>query len=316
MDLPESVRIVEVGPRDGLQSQQRVYPLETKVKLVDLLVDAGFTTIEVTGLVKPDVIPQLADASELLAALERRPGVTYRALCPNHKGTLRAVDSQVDEVLGLITASDGYNVKNAGMTWRDNLDDLVRSAEIAREASIPMVVAIGMAMFCPYEGDTPPERIHEIVERLWAEGVTSYYLAISVGLDNPRAVYDLTASLKHRWPDSVLGLHIHNTNGMGLANALAGAQAGIEFFEGSICGIGGGIRMPYGMAPFGNVATEDLVHMFNECGVRTNLDTERVIAAARQARELLELEEPHSYALRGAVKSIVLEQGRTAPRVR
>jgi hydroxymethylglutaryl-CoA lyase len=112
----------------------------------------------------------------------------------------------------------------------------------------------------------------------------------------------------------VLGLHAHNTNGMALANALAAAEAGAEFFEGAICGIGGGIRMPYGMAPYGNVATEDLVHLFEECGVDTGLDTLAVVDTARKARELLELEATHSYALQGAVKAIVLEQGRTAPR--
>ena len=181
-------------------------------------------------------------------------------------------------------------------------------------AVFPMVQAIGAAMFCPYEGDTPPERVMDIIERLWPEGVRSFYLAVSVGLDDPRAVNDLCARVKDRWPELVLGLHLHNTNGMALASALTAAEAGAEFFEGSICGIGGGIRMPYGMAPYGNVATEDLVHMFNECGVDTGLDTMTVIDAARRIKDLLELENTHSYALQGAVKQIVLDQGRTAPR--
>ena len=177
-----------------------------------------------------------------------------------------------------------------------------------------MVVAIGCAMFCPYEGDTPPERIMGIIERLEPLGVQSFYLAVSVGLDNPRAASELTAQIKDRWPELVIGIHLHNTNGMALATALASSQAGAAYFEGSICGIGGGIRMPYGMAPYGNVATEDLVHMFNECGVDTGLDTMQVVEAAREIQTLLELDNTHSYALQGAIKKVVLDQGKTAPR--
>ncbi|MGI9658749.1 MAG: hydroxymethylglutaryl-CoA lyase [Gaiellaceae bacterium] len=314
MNLPERVEIVEVAPRDGLQAQERHYSVETKVKMLDLLADAGFKRIEVTGMVRPDVIPQLADGAEVFERLERREGVIYRALAPNVKGAQRALDVNADEVLGLIVASDSYNKKNAGMTVEENVEALVKMAELMQGATAPMVVAIGCAMFCPYEGDTPPERILGIIERLEPLGVKSFYLAVSVGLDNPRAAYELTAQIKDRWPDLVLGLHLHNTNGMALATALAAAQAGTEFFEGSICGIGGGIRMPYGMAPYGNVATEDLVHMFNECGVETGLDTMRVVDVAREIQKLLELENTHSYALQGAIKQVVLEQGKTAPR--
>jgi hydroxymethylglutaryl-CoA lyase len=314
VNLPEKVRVVEVGPRDGLQSQERHYSTETKLELIDILASAGFATIEVTGLVRPDVIPQLADGAELLARIDKRPGVTYRVLVPNVKGALRAVETPADELLGLIVASDTYSRKNSRMTVDENLEQLVQMAAISRDSGIPMVVAIGCAMFCPYEGDTPPERVLGIVERLWDEGVRSCYVAVSVGLDNPRDAHDLCARLKDRWPELVLGIHLHNTNGMALATALAAAQAGAEFFEGSICGIGGGIRMPYGMAPYGNVATEDLVHMFNECGVDTGQDTLTVVDAARRVRDLLELEETHSYALQGAIKQVVLEQGRTAPR--
>jgi hydroxymethylglutaryl-CoA lyase len=313
MKLPERVEVIEVAPRDGLQSQEP-YPTETKVEMIDILGEAGFKTIEVTGLVRPDVIPQLADGTEVLQQLNRRPGVTYRALCPNVKGARRAVEAGADEMLGLVVASDSYNTKNAGMTVDENVEQLVEMAAISRETGVPMVQAIGCAMFCPYEGDTPVERVLGIIERLWPEGVRSFYLAVSVGLDPPQTVANLTERVKDRWPELRLGVHLHNTNGMALASALAAAEAGAEYFEGSICGIGGGIRMPYGMAPFGNVATEDLVHMFNECGVETGLDTMTVVEAARKIQSLLELESTHSYALQGAVKRVVLEQGQTAPR--
>ena len=313
MKLPERVEVIEVAPRDGLQSQEP-YPTETKVEMIDILGEAGFKTIEVTGLVRPDVIPQLADGTEVLQQLNRRPGVTYRALCPNVKGARRAVEAGADEMLGLVVASDSYNTKNAGMTVDENVEQLIQMAAISRETGVPMVQAIGCAMFCPYEGDTPVERVLGIIERLWPEGVRSFYLAVSVGLDPPQTVANLTERVKDRWPELRLGVHLHNTNGMALASALAAAEAGAEYFEGSICGIGGGIRMPYGMAPFGDVATEDLVHMFNECGVQTGLDTMTVVEAARKIQSLLELENTHSYALQGAVKRVVLEQGQTAPR--
>lgn len=314
MKLPPQVEIVEVAPRDGLQAQETHYSVETKLEMLAILADAGFRTIEVTGFVRPDVIPQLADGPELLRRLDRKPGITYRVLCPNLRGAQRAADAGADEMLGLIVASDSYNLKNSRMTVEDNLAQLVDMARLSADTEIPMVVAIGCAMFCPYEGDTPPERVLGIIERLWDEGIRSCYVALSVGLDAPLTVARLCERIGERWPELRLGVHMHNTNGMALASALAAAQSGATFFEGSICGIGGGIRMPFGMAPYGNVASEDLVHMFNECGVDTGINTLKVVDAARRVRDLLNLETSHSYALQGAVKAIVLEQGRDQPR--
>lgn len=310
MELPSQVEVIEVAPRDGLQSQQTHYSVETKLEMLDILADAGFRTIEVTGFVRPDVIPQLADGPDLYRRLNRRPDVTYRVLCPNLRGAQRAAEAGVDEMLGLIVASDSYNQKNARMTVEQNMSQLLDMADVSAQSEIPMVVAIGCAMFCPYEGETPPERVLGIIERLWDKGVRSFYVAISVGLDAPTTVGSLCHQITRRWPTIRLGLHMHNTNGMALASALAAAEAGATFFEGSICGIGGGIRMPYGMAPYGNVATEDLVHMFNECGIDTGLDTLAVVDAARRIQTLLEIDTTHSYALQGAVKAIVQQQGK------
>ena len=166
MKLPDRVRIVDVTPRDGLQSLPDTYPTEVKLELVDILVDAGFETIEVTGFVRPDIIPQLADATEVVERLPRVDGVTYRALVPNLKGAELAQAAGVGEMLGLITASDTYNKKNSNMTVDENLEQLAVMAKVANDASIPLVVAIGIAMFCPYEGDVPHEAVFRIVERL------------------------------------------------------------------------------------------------------------------------------------------------------
>lgn len=314
MQLPKQIRVVDVSPRDGLQSLDETYSTEIKLALVDLLVKAGLSTIEVTGFVRPEVIPQLADATELVERLEPVDGVTYRTLVPNKKGAELAAAAGVGEILGLITATDSYNKKNSNMTVAENLDHAAAIAQVARDHDIPMVMAIGMAMFCPYDGDVPPERVLGIVERLRAEGIDELYVATSVGLDGPGTVNDLVSRILDRWPDLRLGVHLHNTNGMALANALAAAEAGATFVEGAICGIGGGIRMPYGMAPYGNVATEDLVHMFHESGVETGVELDAILDAAKDVRELLELESISSYALSGGTKEAVLERGRVAPR--
>jgi hydroxymethylglutaryl-CoA lyase len=171
-------------------------------------------------------------------------------------------------------------------------------------------------MFCPYEGDVPPARVLSMIEQMQAEGIGEFSIATSVGVDGPRAVYGLCAQILDRWPELTLGLHLHDTNGMALANALAGLQAGVGVFEGSICGIGGGIRMPHGMPHFGNVATEDLAHMFSEADVDTEVSLGPLLEAARSIRELLDLETTFSSVLKGGTKEHVLELGRTAPRSR
>ena len=150
MNLPERVEVVEGAPRDGLQAQERHYSTETKLKMLDILADAGFARIEVTGMVRPDVIPQLADGAEVFERLERRKGVTYRALAPNVKGAQRAIDVKADEILGLIVASDTYNKKNAGMTVQENVTQLVTMAELTRDSGVPILVAIGCAILAQH----------------------------------------------------------------------------------------------------------------------------------------------------------------------
>lgn len=314
MKFPERVTLVEVAPRDGLQSLERSYPTEVKVQLVELLADAGLEKIEVTGFVHPEVIPQLADAADVMAGIRRVDGCVYRALVPNVRGAERAVAAGVDEVLGLITASDTYNRKNARMTVEENLEQAAGMAAVAHEAGVPIVMAIGIAMFCPYEGEVPEERVLGLIERMRAEGVDEFYVATSVGLDGPRKVHSLCSRILDRWPEMTLGIHLHNTNGMALANALAAMDAGVTVFEGSICGIGGGIRMPYGMPHYGNVSTEDLAHMFFEMGVDTGVELRPLLDAGRAAKDLLGLETTFSSALQGGTKEDVLERGRVAPR--
>jgi hydroxymethylglutaryl-CoA lyase len=305
MHYPESVDIVEAGPRDGLQSLPRMYSTQQKVDMIVELMDAGLKKIEATAFVRPDVIPQLSDAEAVLAAVPRRPDCVLRALVPNRRGTERALAAGADELLGLITASESYNRKNQGMSIDDNLRELEHVASLAQDAGVPVVVAIGLAMFCPYDGEIPPDRVVGIIERLKASGLDAYYIATSVGVDGPRRTSELCGRLLDAWPDLELAVHLHDTNGMALANALAAMDAGVRVFEGSICGIGGGIRMPTGMPRCGNVATEDLVHLFYESGVETDLDLDKVVRASQAIADLLDLEETGGIASRGATKAAV-----------
>jgi hydroxymethylglutaryl-CoA lyase len=314
LTFPDRVSIVEVSPRDGLQSLRTTFPTDVKVALVDLLAQTGLRTIEVTGMVRPDVIPQLADAEDVLRKIERREGVVYRVLCPNRRGAERAVDAGADELVGLITASETYNRKNSNMSVAENLDQVVQMRSVAAEAGVRLVMSIGVCMFCPYEGELPEERVLELIERMLADGISEFCLATSAGVDGPRKVHRTFSLIKERWPELPMGIHLHNTNGMGLANALAAMDAGVTAFEGSICGIGGGIRMPHGMAHYGNVATDDLVHLFSEMGIETGVDFSRLLTAGHETRRLLGLETTFSYALQGGTKDAVLKQALVAPR--
>ena len=269
MQFPDNVEIVDVTLRDGLQSLERVYPTGLKLAIVDRLLEAGLKRIEVTSFVRPDVVPQLADAEAVVKGLPAGDGCRFRALVANRRGMERAAATGIGEVLALITASETYNQKNQNMSINRNLEVIGEIARVAQDHDIHVVVAIGMSMFCPYEGDIPPERVLGIISSLERAGIDEFYIATTAGLDGPRRVYELSYRVLHEHPSMKLGVHLHNTNGMALANALAAMTAGVSTFEGALCGIGGGIRFPKGSGNHGNVALEDLVNMFEEMGVAT-----------------------------------------------
>jgi hydroxymethylglutaryl-CoA lyase len=305
MRLPESVSHIEVLPRDGLQSVDRVYDLETKVRLVEILIDAGCERIELTSMVRPDVVPQLADAEELVAALPR-DSARFRVLVPNRRGAERAARLRIPEAIGLLTASDSYSLKNQRMTTAENVEAMKEVAAVCADAGIELSVIVALAMWCPYDGDTPPERVLGIVDELAELGVREITLATSAGLDGPRRVSELCSAVLDRHPEIALGIHLHEANGMALANALAALDAGATVFESSLLGVGGGIRMPDGFPVNGNVATENLVELFGELEVDLGgLRSARVLAASRAASELLGIEPERIPALAGATKSAV-----------
>ena len=279
--LPDSIDVVEVGLRDGLQSLPRVVPTGTKLELLELLLDAGLTRLEVTAFARPDVLPQLADGAELLARAPRRHGVVLRALAPNLRGARRALDAGADELLAVVCCSESYSLRNQNMSIRRSLEEALDIHGLAAGAGVPVTVALGLAFFCPYEGDTPAARVLELVAELRRAGVDRLYVATSSGMADPAHVSALCRAMLDAHPEARLGIHLHDTNGMGLANALAAADAGIRTFEGSVGGLGGGIAMPAALPGCGNVATDDLVAMFEQMGVATGVDVGRLREAGR-----------------------------------
>lgn len=289
LTFPERVTVVEVGPRDGLQSLERWIESERKVAMIDRLSDAGFPVIEVTSFAHPRVVPMLRDAEEVVARIKRRPGTVYRALVPNKRGALRAVNTNIDEILGLMTISASYLAKNQNMSIDNAIADGGQCFRVADDAGRAFIMALGMSMFCPYEGVIPPERTLDCVGRLRNAGITRFYLAASTGLEEPRQVSTLFRQAQDRFPDCEFSFHLHEKMGLAPANLLAALDAGVTTVEGSICGIGGGIAFPGDMGTVGNLPTEDIVNFLNTMGIETGLETDAVLAAARDVAALADI---------------------------
>jgi hydroxymethylglutaryl-CoA lyase len=285
-ELPASVRIREVGPRDGFQNEPEVIPTGEKVRLIGMLATSGVRRLEVTSFVRPDVIPQLADAEEVLTSIERVDGVAYSVLIPNERGLERALAhrERFDEVNLFLSASETHNRKNVNRSIAEALEGLERTIGIARGEGLRCEGVISVAFGCPFEGNVPLERVLGIAERLAAAGCAEVAFGDTTGMANPRQAGDLFAAARERLPDVELTAHFHNTRGQGLANVLAALEAGVESFE-SAFGELGGCPVPPGST--GNISTEDLASMLHEMGVETGIDLERLIAASRAVQELL-----------------------------
>jgi hydroxymethylglutaryl-CoA lyase len=306
MNIPQRMRVVEVGPRDGLQSLPKWIETDVKVRMVDRLSDAGFPVIEVTSFASPKVVPNLRDAEEVMARIARRPGTSYRALVPNARGAERALAAdRPDELLGLITASETYLRKNQNMSLDEAVEQAILAFRIADKASAGFVMAIGMAFWCAYEGEIGEDKVLSLIDRFWSAGMRRFYVAGSVGMEDPAHVGRLIGRIAASYPTIAIGYHVHNMAGFGTANILAAIDAGAEWIEGSICGIGGGVAMPGFMGAVGNIPSEDAVAMLNEMGIDTGIGTDVVLGAARDIAELLSIV-PNSHAANGGNRSEIL----------
>jgi hydroxymethylglutaryl-CoA lyase len=279
--LPLQARIREVGPRDGFQNESEIIPTATKVKLIDALARTGVRRLELTSFVRPDVIPQLADAAEVLEAVDIPEEVSRSVLIPNERGLDRALEvrDRFDEINVFMSASETHNLRNVNRGMLESLTGLERVLGRAREAGLRGEGVISVAFGCPYEGTVPAERVFEIAERLAAAGAQEIGFGDTTGMANPLQVKQFFIAARERLGEDVeLTAHFHNTRGQGLANVYAALEVGIDSFESSF-GELGGCPVPAGAT--GNIATEDVVSMLHEMGVQTGIDLRALIKCSR-----------------------------------
>ncbi|MGJ9460449.1 hydroxymethylglutaryl-CoA lyase [Oceanobacillus sp. CF4.6] len=273
------IQICEVGPRDGLQNEKILLSTEQKVQLITRLINTGIKKIEAVSFVNPKVIPQMADAEEVMKLVPKDKGVTYAGLVLNYSGLNRALKTGIDTYHVVTATSDEFNLKNAKKTVDQNVTELSKVIEESVQAKKNVVGVLGTAFGCPFAGDISTDRLLKVADSFVKAGASEITLADTTGLANPAQVNYLVAEFNKYFGDKIeLGLHFHNTRGLGLANVLAGYLAGVRTFDSSIAGLGG---CPFAPKAVGNVCTEDMVNMFEEMNVDTNTDLNKLIETAK-----------------------------------
>ena len=273
---PSRVKLVDVGPRDGLQNEKSPVPAAVKIELVHRLQDAGLREVEVTSFVSPKWVPQMADNAEVMAGIQRKPGVRYSVLTPNLKGFEAALASRPDEVVVFGAASEAFSQKNINCSIAESIERFAPVVEAARAAGIYVRGAISCAVGCPYEGEVAPERVAYVAQLMMQIGVQHVGVADTIGVGTPLKVQRATeAALQHYALDDVSG-HFHDTYGQALANTLAALALGVWQFDTSVAGLGG---CPYAKGATGNVATEDVVYMLHGMGIETGINLDKLIDA-------------------------------------
>jgi hydroxymethylglutaryl-CoA lyase len=288
MELPGEVSIREVGPRDGLQNEKPV-PTRAKVALLDALAGTGVRRIEAVSFVRPEAIPQMADADEVWRAARTSPGIRYSALVPNRRGAQRALEAGFREIEVVVSASDTHNRRNINRSTEESLAQVGALVAAVHDAGGQLEVIISTSFGCPYEGDVAPQRVASIVSRVLADGADRIAFGDTTGMATPRRVRDLLELIRGRHPGTPVLMHFHNTRGTALANILTALEYGITEYDASVGGLGG---CPYAPGATGNVATEEVVHMLHDMGIRTGIDLAKLIEVARLAQEIVGRELP------------------------
>ena len=284
MNYPNRVKLVDVGPRDGLQNEKGAVPAAVKVELVHRLQDAGLKDIEVTSFVSPKWVPQMADALEVMAGIQRRADVRYSVLTPNMKGFEAAVTSKPDEIVVFASASEAFSQRNINCSIAESIDRFAPVVAAAKAAGIHVRGAISCTVGCPYEGDIAPNRVEMVAQLLAGIGVQHIGVADTIGVGTPVKVQRaMEAALKHYALADVSG-HFHDTYGQALGNTLASLQMGVWQFDTSVAGLGG---CPYAKGATGNVATEDVVYMLHGMGIETGIDLDKLVDAGQFISEFL-----------------------------
>jgi hydroxymethylglutaryl-CoA lyase len=284
MSLPTRVRIVDVGPRDGLQNEKQPVPAAAKVELVRRLQDAGLREIEVTSYVSPKWVPQMADNHEVMSGIERRAGVRYSVLTPNLKGFEAALADRPDEIVVFGAASEAFSQKNINCSIAESIERFAPVVQAARAAGIAVRGAMSCTVGCPYEGEIAPEKVGYLAGLMKGIGVERVDVADTIGVGTPRKVQAaLQATLQHFELDQVSG-HFHDTYGQALSNTLAALQMGVWNHQSSVAGLGG---CPYAKGATGNVSTEDLVYLLQGMGIDTGIDLDKLIDAGQYISDVL-----------------------------
>ncbi|SNS96510.1 hydroxymethylglutaryl-CoA lyase [Pseudomonas segetis] len=282
--MSKRLYIQEVATRDGFQIEPNFVATEDKIALVNRLSHTGLAKIEVTSFTSPKAIPNLRDAEEVMRSIDRVAGVEYTVLVPNVKGCERALSCQVDEINLVMSASDTHGLANLRMTPQQSLAQFREIIEVARGSKVFINASLSTTFGCPFEGAVAETRVHELIQRLTDIGVQGITLCDTTGMADPAQVERISREALQRWPQTVFTLHFHNTRGMGLANAIAALNAGVDRFDASLGGLGG---CPYAPGASGNICTEDLVHMFQRMGFDTGVDLDALLQAAASLPELL-----------------------------
>jgi hydroxymethylglutaryl-CoA lyase len=284
MKLPRRVTVVEVGPRDGFQSEKQFIPTNEKIDIVNALSRTGLKNIQVTSVVHPKAIPQLADAEEVMTKIDRLPGVNYRILAPNLKGVQRAVLLKPDAINLMMSVSESHNRSNANRSVEESLREFETVVPVIMDAGISVIGGMACALGCPFEGKVPIQQLEKIVDRYISMGIRSTGLSDTVGVANPRLVYDVVSHMLDKYPDVHFHMHFHNNRGLAMANILAAMQAGVTEFDTAIGGLGG---CPYAPNASGNIATEDVVNMMTEMGIETEVDLDALLMVSEMVKKVI-----------------------------
>ena len=281
--------IHEVVTRDGFQMEPRFVPTDQKIALIDALSATGLAKIEVTSFMSPKAIPMLADAEAVLAGIKRMPGTEYVALVANLRGVERALRAKVDEVVMVVSVSETHNRANVRRSVAASFDEFAQIMRMLEGTGVGASCGMATTFGCPFEGFQSSARVMDVIGRFAAIGVDKIGLADTVGMGDPRLVGEMSSAARARFPEIDFALHFHNTRGMGLANVLAGLEAGVVRYESSLGGLGG---CPFAPGATGNICTEDTVHMLHAMGHDTGTDLGKLLAASQQLRDIVSRELP------------------------
>ncbi len=304
LDLVKKVRLCEVGPRDGLQNEKVIPTTEQKIALINAVADAGFPVIEVGSFVSPKAVPQMADTDAVFKGITPKEGVEYRALIANLRGVDRAIACGCKKVKLNVSASTAHNLANLNCTPAESVARFAECVAKANEAGIGISGSISMAFGSPWDKEIPIDDVKKIAEAYLAVGIDEISLSDASGMAYPTQVYNICTEMKKAYPNVSWWLHFHNTRGLGIANIMAGMQAGFTQFDSSFAGVGG---CPFVPGAAGNVSTEDVVHALDEMGVESGIDLDKMMAVSRQVTEIVG-HNTDSYLLRAGKASDLIRE--------